>query len=357
MSTVDDDVRHALSRLILGGFHGHDVPDDFQRLVDADMVDGAILFSRNIESLDQTAELVARLKGLRPQRPLWMAIDQEGGRVQRLKAPFPQLPPMRQLGAREDADALVQRAATILGAALSTLGFDQDYAPVLDVDTNPDNPVIGDRSLARSPEAVAALGARFIEALQATGVAACGKHFPGHGDTNVDSHLALPRLDHDLERLRSVELVPFEAAARAQVATIMTAHVVFAPLDDEHPATLSEHVLVPVLRRELGYQGVIVSDDLEMRAVADHYGTGDAAVRAIRCGCDQLLICSRTDLAQEAYEALRAAAESDPAFRARVLEAAGRVDAMRARFDPDRQPRHDADQLAALTDEWANAWA
>jgi beta-N-acetylhexosaminidase len=212
------------------------------------------------------------------------------------------------------------------------VGFHQNYAPVLDVDSNPDNPIIGNRSFSRDPNRVARLGAAFIDGLQSAGVAACGKHFPGHGDTSVDSHLELPSLPHDMERLMSVELVPFRAAARAGVASIMTAHVLFEALDSDHPATLSEKVLVPILRNELGFDGVIVSDDLEMMAIADHYGIEEAAVRAIRAGCDQLLICKNADWIPRAHEAIAKAVEKGTLSRDRIFESAARVDRLKTQY-------------------------
>jgi beta-N-acetylhexosaminidase len=319
----------AAGQLIIGGFDGHAPPADVEALVREGVLGGVILFKRNLGTLAETAALVERLAAWAPAaHPLWMAIDQEGGRVQRLGPPFPQLPAMRTVTDPELAEVYGQT----LGEALSALGFNQDYAPVLDVDTNPANPVIGDRSFSRDPEVVAELGLALARGLERAGVAACGKHFPGHGDTSTDSHLELPRLDHDLARLEAVELVPFRAAARAGIATIMTAHVLFPALDPHHPATLSEHVLRPLLRDRLGYKGVIVSDDLEMKAVADHYGIEDSAVRAIRAGCDQLLVCHQPGLAARAHAAIVAAVEHGALTAERVFEASARVAALKAKF-------------------------
>lgn len=323
MSSTSD-LQSDAGQVLMGGFEGLEVDADFGALVRSGRVGGAILFRRNIESPAQAKDLLDRLSALPTPTPLLYAVDQEGGRVQRLFSPFPELPPMRRFGdARRKT--LARRAGALLGRTLRAVGFHQDFAPVLDVDSNPANPVIGDRAFSRDPNVVARLGAAFIDGLQSEGVAACAKHFPGHGDTDVDSHLALPRLDHDLDRLRSVELVPFRAAAAIDVASMMTAHIVFAALDAEHPATLSEEVLEPLVRQEVGYRGVVVSDDLEMRAIADHYGIGDAAVRAVRAGCDQLLVCRHPALLAEAHEALVRAVEDGSLPRARLAEAAGRV--------------------------------
>ena len=188
--------------------------------------------------------------------------------------------------------------------------------------------MIGDRAFATDAETVARLAGAFAAGLSASGILPCGKHFPGHGDTSVDSHLALPRVDHPLSRLRAVELLPF---ARVRTPLIMTAHVIFAALDPDLPATLSPAVLGGLLRGELGHEGVIVSDDLEMRAVADHFGIEDLAVRGLMAGCDAFLLCRDEGLQLTAFTALVAAAERDAAVRARVEEAAARVTELKAR--------------------------
>lgn len=318
-------------QVLVGGFEGVEVDPDFADLVRTGRVGGAILFRRNLESPAQAHDLLARLAALPAPEPLIFSVDQEGGRVQRLKSPFPELPPMRVIGATR-RKTLARRAGALLGRTLRAVGFHQNFAPVVDVDSNPDNPVIGDRAFSDDPSVVARLGAAFIDGLQTEGIAACAKHFPGHGDTDVDSHLALPRLDHDLERLRGCELVPFRAAAAIDVASMMTAHIVFAALDPDHPATLSEKALGPLVRDEVGYRGVVVSDDLEMRAIADHYGIGDAAVRAIRAGCDQILVCRHPHLVAEAHAALVRAVETGALPLARLAEAAGRVRALKDEY-------------------------
>ncbi len=251
---------------------------------------GVILFARNIEAPEQVAELSHDLQTLATELPLWVSADQEGGRVARLKAPFTEWPPMAVLGRSGDA-GLAARFAAALAAELRAVGVTLDYAPVLDIHTNPKNPVIGDRALAEDADAVARLGTAIIRGLQQNGVAACGKHFPGHGDTSTDSHLELPVVEHPPDRIRRVECVPFRAAIAAEVAFIMTAHLLVPSLDEETPATLSRRIVSGLLRDELGFTGVILSDDLEMKALAGTHTVAEAAVQAIAAGCDGVLVC------------------------------------------------------------------
>jgi beta-N-acetylhexosaminidase len=245
--------------------------------------------------------------------------------VARLRAPqgFTELPPMRAIGAAGD-ERIAFGVGALLGRELRAVGIDQDYAPVVDVDTNPANPVIGDRSLSRDPDVVARLGTALALGLQAEGVAACAKHFPGHGDTSQDSHVALPRLPHPLERLRRVELPPFRALAQAGVAAVMTAHVVFEALDPTRPATLSAPVM-RLLREELGFQGCCVSDDLEMKAVAEHFPLEEAVPAAVAAGVDQLLVCHTSALQHRAIDLVREAVESGRLSRWRLAEARANV--------------------------------
>ena len=318
---------HSLDRevasLLCVGFDGTVPSADVVDLIHRG-VGGIILFSRNVASAEQVAELSGQLKRA-AGRPLLVSIDQEGGRVARLRAAqgFTELPPMRALGATGD-EGLAFEAGALLGRELRAVGIDQDYAPVVDVDTNPANPVIGDRSLGREPERVGRLGAALARGLQSAGVAACAKHFPGHGDTSQDSHRDLPRLPHALDRLLAVELPPFTALSRAGVAAVMTAHVVFEALDPSRPATLSPAVLA-LLRERCGFTGCCVSDDLEMKAIAEHVPLEVAAPLAVASGVDQLLVCHTPAVQHRAIDLLRRAVEDGRISHARLAEARQRV--------------------------------
>jgi len=299
---------------------------------------GVILFRRNLPDLDAAIAQTRAFAAARDGAPSIVAVDEEGGRVRRMPAPFPALGPMRALGALGDVE-LTRRVGSLLGRLLHAAGFTLDFAPVADVDSNPANPIIGDRSFSSDPAAAARHAVALACGLDDEGVGACGKHFPGHGDTDVDSHLALPVLRHDRERLDAVELVPFRALARSSCPGFMTAHVVCEALSPA-PATLAPAVATQLLRDELGYRGCLFSDDLEMRAVAERHPVEESAVLALAAGCDALLICSDEEAADRAEEAITREAEKSPAFATRLADASARVGALRAglrRPEPSRE--------------------
>jgi beta-N-acetylhexosaminidase len=326
--------RRDIGQFLIGSMPGTTIPVELRSLAKEFDLGGVILFSRNIEAPEQVAELAADSEALGRSTPAWVSVDQEGGRVARLREPFTTWPPMATLGrAGGQAEALAERFASALAAELLAVGITLDYAPVLDIHTNPKNPVIGDRALAERAEDVAKLGRVIIRALQGAGLAACGKHFPGHGDTSADSHHELPLVEHPPDRLRAIEFEPFRAAIAEKVAFIMTAHVLVPSLDESAPATLSPGVVQRLLREELGFEGVILSDDLEMKAVSARYAVPDAAVDAIRAGCDGLLICSGdVDLQARTLEALVRAMESGAISTKRYDDAFMRLRRAKERF-------------------------
>jgi beta-N-acetylhexosaminidase len=327
-------VRRVGQRFLVG-FEGQAASPDVKALIREFGVGGIVLFARNVADPTQLAELVRELQGLARdaghERPLLVAVDQEGGRVARLREPWTVWPPARAVGRTESVE-LARRVGQAIGEELAACGIRYDFAPCVDVDTNPKNPVIGDRSFGPDPELVGRLGVATIEGLQASGVAAAAKHFPGHGDTELDSHHDLPAVDHSRSRLEDVELRPFRAAVAAGVASVMTSHIVVRELDDARPATLSHAVITGLLRGELGYDGVVVTDDLEMKAVAARYTPGEIAVGAAKAGCDLLEFCKTADVQVPAIEALVRACESGeiPFKEAEAAEA--RVQAFKDRF-------------------------
>ncbi len=325
-------LQRRVGQLIMAGFSGSTVPAEVGELSRAFGLGGVILFARNIEAPQQVAELAHDVQMLSDDLPLWVSVDQEGGRVARLREPFTIWPPMQTLGRCGDL-TLATRFGEALARELSSVGISLDYAPVLDVNTNADNPVIGDRALSDDAVEVGRIGAAIIEGLQAGGVAACGKHFPGHGDTTVDSHQALPVVDHAPDRLREVELVPFRAAVASDVAMLMTAHVLYPALDDTHPATLSPEIVTGLLRQEIGFAGVIATDDMSMQAIVKDWTVEQATVAAVAAGCDLVLLCEPDAEAQlRALEALIYAVEDGTLPERQIEDALARLRGAKERF-------------------------
>jgi beta-N-acetylhexosaminidase len=326
------DIRRQIGQLAIAGFAGESIPPDLRSLAREFDLGGIILFARNVVAPEQVAEIARDAQGMARELPLWVSVDQEGGRVARLKAPFTVWPPMMTLGRSGDVE-LAARFARALAAELKAVGISLDYTPVLDIHTNPKNPVIGDRALAERAEDVARFGRAIITTLQGAGIAACGKHFPGHGDTSTDSHHDLPLIEHPPDRIENVELVPFRAAIDAGVASIMTAHILIPAYDEERPATLSPTIVDGLLKRTLGYGGLVLSDDLEMRAIGARYGIPEATVNAVAAGCDAVLMCGASQEPQAAaLEALIHAVEDGTLPMKRVEDALTRHRKVKERF-------------------------
>ncbi len=337
-------------QLLVIGFEGSELPAELELLLGRRARAGVILFRRNLGGQRAGLHALQRLCGSlcrasASEFPPLIAIDEEGGRVARLGPPALALPPMRALADLGDLE-LIERVGRAVGMELRCLGISMNFAPVVDVDTNPDNPIIGDRAFSREPERVVECAAAYCRGLRAAQVANCLKHFPGHGDTLLDSHLALPRVDHPRERLERVELLPFARLA-ALADSMMTAHVMYPALDADVPATLSRRIATDLLRHELGFEGVLFSDDLEMQAIAGHGSVEQAAIGALEAGCDLLLICSRGELAERAHAALTRQIEHDAAFAARARTAAARGLALRQRTRPEPGGPAELDLLLA----------
>lgn len=323
--------RQKIGQLFMVGFDGTSVSADIAAFIKEYKPGGVILFSRNLESVAQIVELTNDLQRCSAHSPLLIAIDQEGGRVSRLPKEFTIFPPCEVLG-RCHSSELAYAAAATIAKELRSVGINMNMSPVLDVNSNPANPVIGDRAFGSTPDLVCELGLATIRGLQENHVVACGKHFPGHGDTSADSHKELPIVTAPRERLEAVEFPPFKHAAAHGVATMMTAHVLYRALDDRHPATLSPAVIGQVLRGDLEYDGVVLTDDLEMHAIIDHYGIEDATVRSILAGCDMALICKDRDREVAAITALDKAVADGTVTVERLDRSLARIARLKQRF-------------------------
>jgi len=294
-----------------------EINEEIVQVIQQHHIGGVILFRENLVDTEQTVRLVDQLQRAAGSIPLLLSTDQEGGVVNRLQSGTV-MPGNMALGATGSTESC-HRVGQAIGAELHALGININFAPVVDVNVNPDNPVIGVRSFGSDPQLVSDLGVSYIQGLHDAGVAATAKHFPGHGDTAVDSHLGLPSVPYDRSRLDEVELKPFQTAINAGVDLIMTAHVTFPAIDSSMlisrldntpiyvPATLSAPVLTGLIRNTLGFEGVVVTDSLQMKAITDHFGPEDTVIRAVQAGTDIILMPS--DL-NRAYQAMLAAVKN-----------------------------------------------
>lgn len=318
-------VKNSLAQSFVVGLPGLEAGEDELELVGGQGLGGVILFARNVESPAQVWQLNYDLRRAAAQAerpPLWVMVDQEGGSVARLKAPFTDGPDMVDLGDAGE-DALFAHGAKLGREALAA-GFNWDLAPVMDVHAM-EGGIMARRSLGADPELVGRLGAAFIRGMQAAGCLACAKHFPGLGRTTADTHKERPTVGLSRAELEAVELPPFRAASRAGVAGVMICHAVYSALDPERPASLSPKVIQDLLRGDLGYEGLVISDDLEMGAVVGQMAPEDAAVEAYLAGSDVLLMCHRPELALAALERLTDMVMAGEVAPAMVAERARRI--------------------------------
>lgn len=292
---------------MLIGVSGHALTADEKKFIVSNNISGVVLFARNVSEPKQIHSLCAEIQSLRHQMadkaPLFIGIDMEGGRVARLKAPFTVWPPLRTLGTM-DNPTVSFHFSNKMGLELKAFGINLDFAPCVDIFTNPKNTVIGDRSIGSDPELVAKHSSALVRGYIKSGILSCAKHFPGHGNTLLDSHEELPIEDANLDRLESMELIPFKRVFKARVEMVMTAHILFKNIDPEWPVTLSEKFMKKILRENCRYRGLVITDDLDMKALAKHYDRSQIPVRAIQAGADLLLYCNEPESPPRAIEAL-----------------------------------------------------
>jgi len=326
-------VEEKVGQLLLLGFGGTVMDETVARFLDEKKPGGVALFARNIKSVPQVVRLIRDVRAHDPKGiPMFVSVDQEGGQVVRLKKDVVVLPSAMALGAADD-EKLAEQVGVSLGKDMHVMGFNMNLAPVLDVNSNPKNPVIGIRSFGEDPNKVGQIGSAYIRGLQREGVVAVAKHFPGHGDTEDDSHQLMPVLSHDERRLKSVELVPFERAFASDLDALMTAHISLPRIAEEPdmPSTVSKNVLTGIAREALGYKGVIMTDGLEMNGIVDRYGSGEAAVRAVQAGADMVMVLWYPEKKDEVHKALLTALTDGRISMARLDESVRRILSLKAR--------------------------
>ncbi len=301
MSTLS--IEEKVGQMLGVGFQGLAAPDYLLDWLAAGRVGVIILFARNVESPEQLARLTQSIHQT-AKYPVLIGIDQEGGMVARLREGFTESPGAMALASARDGELLTEKVAHMLAVEMQAMGINWNFAPAVDITYNAANPTVSTRSFGSDAEHVGQMAASAVKGFQRGGVAACAKHFPGLGDTSVDTHLALARLNVSVEHLLHFDLIPFRAAMDAGLASVMTTHTIFSALDTQHPATLSPVIVKRLLREELGFRGVVASDCMEMKAISDNYGSGESAVLAALAGIDLILFSHTRSRQEAAYEAL-----------------------------------------------------
>lgn len=329
-----------VGQLVIVGVDGYENDEHSKQLMDKYHAGGFILFKKNIQDSAQLLTLLNSLKETNAASnkvPLFLSVDEEGGRVSRLPDEFKKFPSNKVIGQKNDS-SLSYQIGNILGKELGSFGFNMDFAPVLDINSNPKNPVIGDRSFGTTAGLVSRLGIETMKGIRAENVISVVKHFPGHGDTSVDSHVGLPRVNYDLKRLESFELVPFKAAIENSADAIMIAHILLPKLDPENPASFSKAVITDLLRTDMNFNGVVITDDFTMGAIEKNYDMGGAAVKSIQAGADIVLVCHGFDKQETVIKALLAAAQTGQISTGRLDESVYRVLELKQRYSLGNAP-------------------
>ncbi|HLR02563.1 MAG TPA: beta-N-acetylhexosaminidase [Virgibacillus sp.] len=323
-----------IGQLIFSGVEGTEMTADTEKMIQNAHVGGVILFGDNIESGSQTVEFLNDIKKANTANPspLLLGVDEEGGSVTRMPDDVRSLPKNQAIGKLDDAD-LSHQVGTLLGKQMSTLGFNLDFAPVMDVNSNPDNPFIGDRSFGDDPDMVSDLGIQTMKGIQEQGIISVIKHFPGHGDTGTDSHLELPEIDKSYDDLNRLELIPFQNGIKNGADVTMIAHILLPQIDPDHPASISEEVITNMLRDDLSFDGVVITDDLTMQAITDHVDIGDAALKSVQAGSDLLLVAHEYDNVETVFDRLKEAVQDGDLSEERIDESVKRIQALKKKYD------------------------
>lgn len=324
-----------IGQMIIAGIEGTTLTPETNNLIKDYHVGGIIFFSDNLKSYKQSLDLINGLKQLNSINtiPLFLSVDQEGGRVTRLPG-LEDHPSNQEIGLRDDPQ-LSYEYGSILAKELQAFGMNVNYAPVMDVNSNPKNPVIGDRAFGNNATLVSKMSIPMMKGMLDNQVIPVIKHFPGHGDTEVDSHLELPRIEKTLQDLQQVELLPFKEAIKKGAEVVMVAHILFPQLDSEFPSSMSKPIMTDLLREELGYKGVIVTDDMMMDAIKNHYEIGEAAVQSVKAGSDIILISKHYEDILRAIEAIKDAVKSGAISEERIDKSVERILGLKEKYKLD----------------------
>lgn len=322
-----------IGQLLITGFKGTSPDGQVKTLIQKYHVGGLILFKRNIADSTQLLDLMNGLKAANGKNriPLFLAIDEEGGKISRMPEELVNTPACRVIGGKNDRDFAFEIGSAI-GYKIKSFGFNLNFAPVLDIDSNPDNPVIGERSFGPDEKIVSSMGIQVMKGLQSQNIISVVKHFPGHGDTSVDSHVGLPAVDKEMESLMEFELVPFMEAIKHNTDGIMVAHILYNKIDPKYPSTMSEKIMTGLLREELKYDGVIFTDDLTMGAILENYDIGEAAVKSIKAGSDVLVVCHGYDNVIKVFNSLKKSVQNGDLTEARINRSLARILSLKNKY-------------------------
>ncbi|MCM3202857.1 beta-N-acetylhexosaminidase [Paenibacillus illinoisensis] len=344
-----------IGQMILAGVQGTALDDQAKQMIADQKVGGIIFYGNNVTTLQGTADFVQSIKEANRDNPvpIFMSVDQEGGKVSRMPDEVESIPSNGKVGATKDAE-LAETMGKLLARQIQLAGFNVDFAPVLDVNSNPNNPVIGDRSFGGSAELVSRLGVAEMKGLRSEGMIPVVKHFPGHGDTSVDSHLDLPVVNKTEKQLAELEWIPFQAAVKEHVEAVMVAHILFPKLDPDHPASLSEVIIGEHLRGKFNYDGVVITDDLSMGAIAKNYKLNEAAIATVQAGSDILLVAHSYESAKTIFDTLKNAVKTGKITESRIDESVYRILSLKQSYklSDEQQPSGDLKQLNADIVQW-----
>ncbi|WP_413409263.1 beta-N-acetylhexosaminidase [Paenibacillus amylolyticus] len=344
-----------IGQMILAGVQGTTLDDQAKQMITNQKVGGIIFYANNVSTLEGTAKFVKSIKEANQSNPvpIFMSVDQEGGKVSRMPETVESIPSSRKVGETKDS-ALAETMGELLARQVQLAGFNVDFAPVLDVNSNPSNPVIGDRSFGSSAELVSRMGIAEMKGLRSEGIIPVVKHFPGHGDTSVDSHLDLPVVNKTEKQLAELEWIPFQAAVKEQVEAVMVAHILFPKLDPDHPASLSDVIIGEHLRGKFKYDGVVITDDLSMGAIAKNFKLDQAALATVKAGSDILLVAHSYESAKTIFDTLISAVKSGKITESRIDESVYRILALKQQYklSDDQKASGDLKQLNADIVDW-----
>lgn len=324
-----------IGQMVMVGIDGYTNDAHSTEMIENFHVGGFILFKNNIKNTEQAQSLINSLKDKNSNTssiPLFFSVDEEGGRVSRMPDEFVKLPSNKVIGSRNNPDFSFE-IGKVIGKEIRSLGFNMDFAPVLDVNSNPKNPVIGDRSFGNSAQLVSLLGVKTMQGLGSQNVISVVKHFPGHGDTSVDSHVGLPVVNNGMERLKKLELVPFENAIKNNADVIMVAHILLPKIDAQNPASFSKAIITDLLRNEMNYNGLVITDDLTMGAITKNYKIEDAAIKAVNAGSNIILVCHDYEKQASVIKALKAAVENGDIPAEKVYESVYKILSLKQKYE------------------------